>query len=155
MEITFIASIRFETTMPRVIKSGWKENRPAPIVFVATAGGGIRAAYWTAVALGHLSDQLPKFPDRVFAISGVSGGSLGAVAMEALFASENPPPQGFKEAAKSLLQHDFLGPAILRMAFTEVVMPLSDVVGFTDRGKALELGWSAAWRRTFKGSVNP
>jgi hypothetical protein len=132
-----------------------KGGQSAPIVFVATAGGGIRAAYWTAVALGHLSDRLPSFPDRLFAISGVSGGSLGAVLIQALIAREDPLPRGFESTAKSLLQQDFLGPTILRMAFTELVMPLSHVVGFSDRGKALELGWSASWSSTFEGSDNP
>ncbi len=130
-------------------------KQSAPIVFVATAGGGIRAAYWTAVALGRLSDDLPGFPDRVFAISGVSGGSLGAAFMAALIARGHPPPEGFERTAKRLLEHDFLGPTILRMAFTEILMPLSYPVGFTDRGKALELSWSAAWRRTVEGTDNP
>ena len=79
-----------------------KKPRPdakAPIVIVATAGGGIRAAYWTATVLGELSDRslanataaepdgAPRplsFASQLFAISGVSGGSLGAAVYRAL-----------------------------------------------------------------------
>jgi hypothetical protein len=32
-----------------------------PLVIVATAGGGIRAAYWTATVLGRLQDANPEF----------------------------------------------------------------------------------------------
>ncbi len=49
-----------------------------PVLLVAASGGGLRAAYWTAVTLGTLQDRDPAFARHVFAISGVSGGSLGA-----------------------------------------------------------------------------
>ena len=66
---------------------GWLEKReairasqrPYPIVIVAAEGGGIRAGYWTAAILGGLQDKDPFFRCHVFAISGVSGGSVGAV----------------------------------------------------------------------------
>ena len=60
-------------------------KRPVPIVFVATAGGGSRAAYWTATVLGTLEDKTRReFSDHLFAISGVSGGSLGAAIFRTL-----------------------------------------------------------------------
>src|SRR5258706_13037118 len=45
---------------------------------VSAEGGGIRAAYWTAVALEH-ADGFPndQIRERVAVVSGVSGGSLG------------------------------------------------------------------------------
>jgi hypothetical protein len=59
-----------------------------PIVLVATAGGASRAAYWTGTVLRALEDNDPSrdFPRDVFAISGVSGGSLGAVGYAAWIA---------------------------------------------------------------------
>ena len=59
---------------------------PVPMLVVATAGGGIRAAYWTATVLERLEAD---FKDQggvrpyLFAISGVSGGSVGATAFDA------------------------------------------------------------------------
>jgi hypothetical protein len=63
-------------------------GRTIPLVLVASHGGGIRAAYWTTSVLTQLfaspttSAEDPTCPgatayDRVFAMSGASGGSLG------------------------------------------------------------------------------
>ncbi|WP_018348602.1 hypothetical protein [Longispora albida] len=55
-----------------------------PMLFVAAAGGGIRAAYWTEKALAALTDADPATRDcrrkSVFVVSSVSGASLGAAA---------------------------------------------------------------------------
>ena len=64
------------------------ENARVPMVVVATAGGGIRAAYWTARVLEQLKEDLRPNGLRpyLFAISGVSGGSVGATAFDAALA---------------------------------------------------------------------
>jgi predicted chitinase len=54
-----------------------------PVYLVAAQGGGIYAAYESAVFLARMQDQCPAFRKHLFAISGVSGGSVGA----AVFAS--------------------------------------------------------------------
>jgi hypothetical protein len=53
------------------------ESDRVPMVIVATAGGGIRAAYWTATVLEKIKRDLGPNGLRpyLFAISGVSGGS--------------------------------------------------------------------------------
>lgn len=76
--------------------AAWREAGhagPYPVVLVAAEGGGVRAAYWTAAVLTRLQDQLDQRPDvdahfarHVFALSGVSGGSLGSAAFVALLA---------------------------------------------------------------------
>src|SRR5262249_13166629 len=43
-----------------------KSGQDVPIVFVATAGGGLRAAYWTAMVLGALADAREDFTDQLF-----------------------------------------------------------------------------------------
>jgi hypothetical protein len=56
---------------------------PVPML---VAGGGIRAAYWTATVLEQLEMELKGqggVRPYLFAISGVSGGSVGAAAFEA------------------------------------------------------------------------
>ena len=85
-----------------------------PLYIVASEGGGIRAAYWTAAVLGTIQDEQPAFADHVFAISGVSGGSLGA----AVFASLLPDGHDRKDfalRAESMLGRDFLSPAMAAM----------------------------------------
>lgn len=49
-----------------------------PIYIVAAQGGGIYAAKHAASFLGELQDLCPGFGHHLFAISGVSGGSVGA-----------------------------------------------------------------------------
>ena len=64
----------------------WFESRPDraayseeyPVYIVAAQGGGIYAAYQTAVFLARLQDLCSSFSSHLFAISSVSGGSVGA-----------------------------------------------------------------------------
>ncbi|MEL6746725.1 MAG: hypothetical protein AAFO79_02765, partial [Pseudomonadota bacterium] len=58
------------------------QGRKLPVYIVAAQGGGIYAAHHAATTLAGLQERCPGFSSHVFAISGVSGGSLGA----ALFA---------------------------------------------------------------------
>lgn len=66
----------------------WYRSRPDladypdgyPVYIVAAQGGGIYAAYQTAIFLARLEDVCPSFRHHLFAISAVSGGSLGAAA---------------------------------------------------------------------------
>ena len=54
-----------------------------PVFVVSAQGGGLYAAYNTATFLARLIDLCPGFRRHLFAISSVSGGSVGA----AVFAS--------------------------------------------------------------------
>jgi hypothetical protein len=51
-----------------------------PVYLVAASGGGIYAAMRTAYFLDFLQQKCPAFAHHIFAISGVSGGGLGALA---------------------------------------------------------------------------
>jgi hypothetical protein len=57
------------------------QNAPVPLIVVAAAGGGIQSAAWTSrVLCGLRADKsVSNFQDSVLAISGVSGGSVGAM----------------------------------------------------------------------------
>jgi predicted acylesterase/phospholipase RssA len=50
-----------------------------PRILVATSGGGILAATWTAKVLGELTESRPEFRKGLRLISSVSGGSVGAM----------------------------------------------------------------------------
>ena len=63
----------------------------APLVLVSAEGGGIRAAYFTAAILGRLEEQCPQLARRIFAISGVSGGAVGAAGIDPPSAQGSPP----------------------------------------------------------------
>jgi hypothetical protein len=49
-----------------------------PVIFIATEGGGIRALSWTGLILDELERIYPGIHKNIYAISGVSGGGVGA-----------------------------------------------------------------------------
>lgn len=59
-----------------------KGDAPVDAYLVSAEGGGIRAAYWTALVLSEMTLQGSEagFAQRTFSISSVSGGSIGAAA---------------------------------------------------------------------------
>jgi hypothetical protein len=127
-----------------------------PIVLVSAAGGGLRAAYWTATILGDLQDRFPSFDRHTFMISGVSGGSLGAGVYRALLqharlgkpvACRNRAGEtvtGYRLCGQAILDHDFTGPVLAALLFRDL-LPLPWV---PDRSAVLEEAWEAAWRST-------
>ncbi|MFN6554603.1 hypothetical protein ACP6C7_29530 [Mycolicibacterium septicum] len=118
-------------------------RREIPLVFIASAGGGIRAAYWTALVMRCLLEgdgngcppaKLRK--DAVFLASGISGGSLGLAGIHGL-----PGPDAWRKA----LQQDFLGPAIAALAFRDLPNSLLRIdIHDSDRATILERAWEKA-----------
>jgi hypothetical protein len=77
---------------------------------------------------------------HLFAISGVSGGSVGALAYVAASADGAPPdltPTG-------VLAHDFLAPAVAALAFVDGPSSVLPDLHQGDRGYALERAWEVA-----------
>lgn len=63
---------------------------PQPLIILA-AGGASRASFFTTAVLGRLMDEHGpgKFANRIYAISGVSGGALGGVTFQAALADSH------------------------------------------------------------------
>jgi hypothetical protein len=148
-------------------------ERPYPVFILAAEGGGIRAGYWTAAVLAELEDRVPDFACHVFAISGVSGGSLGAATYAGLVAdkasrgeldcarwfqrSDGPPTpwpsQGAALAESPLLLarvtlalgQDFLAPTLAGMLYPDLIQRFLPVSLLPDRANYLERSWEAAW----------
>jgi hypothetical protein len=55
-----------------------------PVFIIAVEGGGIYAAAAASLFLARLQDDRPCFAEHVFALSGVSGGAIGATIFQAL-----------------------------------------------------------------------
>jgi hypothetical protein len=169
----------------------WKQancigkNCPRPIL-VTTAGGASRAAFFTATVLGELLDNpclepgrdcegpspaTPLLARRIFAISGVSGGSLGAAqtvaAMADARAGAAPPCTGaqpdhffrrpvagsWRDCLQILASDDFLSHTALAMATGEPLLFFERWLGwlwagkpFRDRAAILEDRWIASYR---------
>jgi len=142
----------------------WTQRNPPgaaavrPMIFVAAAGGGIRASQWTTAVLTHLADNHPKFAESVFAISGVSGGSVGAAFYSALLKQNIDCAQAagkdcLQSRARDMLSHDFLGPTVSALLFNDLLQRFLPVGILPDRQKALEQGWERAWSKAFDGGA--
>jgi hypothetical protein len=141
----------------------WRRHVPASAdgavlrpVIAATAGGGIRAGYWTATVLAKLDDEVPGFRDNLFAISGVSGGGLGAAAYLAARGGEGCENAGGRvaigEATLGMLSDDFLAPTLGGLFYRDFVARLLPVWFIPDRADALERSWSHSWTTTCPAS---
>jgi len=134
------------------------EGEPVPLFIVSTEGGGIRAAYWTAHVLGSLADNTAagnrRFEDHLFALSGVSGGSLGSAAFVSQLADrpagvEKDQPTDYVEGLHRFLGRDFLSPTIATLLFPDLMQRILPIALFNDRAITLEETWEAGWQESF------
>lgn len=137
---------------PKVLSVQTKDGAKRPLIIVATAGGATRAAYWTTTVLGAI-DEITELQhassDHLFALSGVSGGSLGAAVFAALIAERQaktlPCGQPLAGCARDVLNHDFLAPALASLLYPDLVQRFWPWAMFPDRAEAIERSWEAAW----------
>ncbi len=130
-------------------------SAPYPVYIVAAEGGGIRAAYWTAAILAQLHDANPVFSEHVYAISGVSGGALGAAVYAALLNEKTPRcavtqtgGYGFSTCVEKILVRDFLAPILAYSFYPDQMQRLLPVaINSFDRARALEFSWEYAWEK--------
>jgi len=135
-----------------------------PIFVVAAEGGGIRAAVMTAKVLDELRWRYPGFPDHVFALVGVSGGSVGVSAFATALHQDAPPipVTGPDPVApvnwQASLQSDLLSPAVFSLLGGDlwsrlVPQPIVDLSRH-DRASALENAWAQNWLSATKTDIS-
>ena len=138
--------------------------KPYPVVFVAAAGGGIVAGSALTATMAELGVSVPHAEEHLFAISGVSGGSLGAVT----YALRRGPH--FHRDAETVMTSDMLSPTVASLFGPEMVqrfLPFAvpDWLGYDkdygakfdtefamDRGRALDLAFENALKSTNKST---
>jgi hypothetical protein len=128
-----------------------------PMILIAAEGGASRSGYWVATVLGSLEDVVKDFHRSVFAISSVSGGSLGAAVYQRLVArkqsGQNPlcsDSGGSNSVAicgQRVIEKDFLGPVFFSMFNADLLQRLLPGDLMPDRAQALETAWERAWRQ--------
>ena len=135
---------------------------PRPIV-IAAAGGASRAAFFTASIIGYFMQEAPDHgldPNavrkRLFAISGVSGGSMGAVMVTAALnaktnSDDHPCVQSpfelwwgitinnWRDCFEALTSGDFLSADFFGFAFNDMLLPFLPF--WRDRAAILEDAW--------------
>jgi hypothetical protein len=140
-----------------VKKLGQPDGADNRVFLVASEGGGIRSAYWTALILAHLRETIPGFDRRAVALSGVSGGAVGEAVYRACLRQAGAT--SILECVKTRFERlDPLSPLIGGFLFEDVfaqILPLhigsgswackQSGCGFLSRG----LGFEREWMRQF------
>jgi hypothetical protein len=118
------------------------------MILIAVQGGASRAGYWTAVALSTLREAAKAkgvdIDPRIFAISSVSGGSVGAVGYAAMLKSA-PDAADFKLRLLRFAGENVLGGAVTGMMFPDLLQRFLPVAFLPDRAETLERSWEDAW----------
>jgi Patatin-like phospholipase len=126
-----------------------KENGNTPMIVVATAGGGIRAAAWTAEVITRLQEKCRKVSDALVLVSSVSGGSVGAMFVVGPYDGGGDYPVNL-EAIRSNASRSSLSAVGWGMAYPDLARtsPLAGIFipETRDRGWSLENAWATAWR---------
>lgn len=110
----------------------WKNERfkdtkdTVPLIIIAAEGGGIRGMYWTAKILQELNYKSPAFFKHVFAISGVSGGGIGAIFYSSFYKDslENKVPNVNQRRLDDILGKDYLSDLTNAFVFTDNIQKL-------------------------------
>jgi hypothetical protein len=153
---------------------------PRPII-IAASGGASRAGFFTASTIGKLLDGGEGIPpgamrQRLFAISSVSGSSVGAVmSVAALAASAEQQPcntDGFwlryeptvkdwRSCLEALMSGDFLTPVFAGVAFRDTLRFLGGLASagsgtkWSDRASLIEQSWERHFRRSLRVENRP
>src|SRR5271166_1169042 len=128
------------------------------MVLVAVQGGASRAGYWTALALSSLREagraKGVDLDPHLFAISSVSGGSVGSIGYEGVLRSAPDAPD-FELRLLRFAGQNALGPAVTGMLFPDLLQRFLPVAFLPDRAEALERSWEYAWDETLTASGAP
>ncbi|WP_327251465.1 hypothetical protein [Streptomyces sp. NBC_01244] len=126
-----------------------KTSPPVRLVIVAASGGGVRAAYWTSSVLDQLfppgpvpdiaGSRCPPSDGRapVFAVSGISGGSLGAMSW---ISRNSPDVQGETPSHQVVFGKDHLSGALAWLTYVDLPRAFTGFGG-KDRAAVLEQSW--------------
>lgn len=128
-------------------------RRAVPLVLVAASGGGARAAYWTAAALDCALDGEPvrgcerdsgaarTARERVLALSGISGGSVGLAAYTAHVVAGERSTSWVDDH----LEQDALAPLWAWTLYADLPSSLLGLDIGPDRAEILEAAWERTW----------
>jgi hypothetical protein len=123
-------------------------EREIPMFVVASAGGGSRASYWTATVLGKIQDENPEFANHLFAISSVSGGTVGSATFLGLVRALPNGSHQHAQDGQEFTGGDFLSPQLANGLTADLLARIPPFSLFTlpDRVEALERARRVRWR---------
>lgn len=144
------------------------KGRVFPVFFASAQGGGMYAAYHPALALARLTDACPEFPQHLFGISSVSGGSLGAAVFAELLrtlpkapeyetgrarlgctGTRGPKQDNYLQSkVEQFFTTDFLSPVVASAFIYDLPSLVIPQLRFgQDRARALEHGFEVAFSK--------
>ena len=155
---------QFSLTHPTIARStlsaqnvldAWTQGRGSgrkkTVAIVATAGGGIRAAAWTAEVLTGLQSECgaQDFSNSLVLVSSVSGGSVGSMFFLRRYTADgNLPNDSLKEIVDDA-ERSSLSAVGWGMLYPDLIRTVPLVGAFVpetrDRGWALENSWVSGW----------
>jgi len=133
-----------------IIRRNYLQDTAAiPVIFVATEGGGIRALTWTALVLEGLERKIPGIHKYIYAISGVSGGGVGAIFYTSYLRDQLAAKRDVSANAKALrkaVRSDFLSDLLAAFLFQDNLQNIipAGIQSF-NRTRHLEDAWSKAF----------
>ena len=141
---------------PSAVIEAWKNARSKgnkTALVVATAGGGIRAAAWTAEVMTRLEEKgCTAASDSLVLVSSVSGGSVGSMFVVAPYFGKGkyPSTDADLKAVRFNAKRSSLAAVGWGLAYPDLartVPALGSAVPETfDRGWSLENTWATGWR---------
>ena len=127
------------------------EDGPIHVYFVNTEGGGIRAAYWTAIVLDRLRKD-ETFAPRTFSYSGVSGGSVGMAVDRACQLAVVYGPNKRNECIDKFGKADLLSSLVSGWLFEDVVAQIIPTSWCSSSGCGF-LSRAVLFERSLRNSV--
>lgn len=150
---------RLEPSGAPQVKSTLPQGPMIPIVrermlLLASEGGGVRAAYWTARVLAAMDEAHPGWTGQVHAMSGVSGGSMGIAVWRACERGDRKGGSMSDCVRNGFASLDALSPLLAGLLFEDVWMRLlpTDWLCLPDVGcgmRSRAMGFEREWMRAF------
>jgi len=152
---------------PYLVKYFKDPKIPLHIYVVAAPGGGMYAANYVGLFLARMRDRCPRFAMHLFAVSGVSGGSVGGAMYAALADAWGPPTEAqlekcdlgpqpigpFEKTLRTMLVADFIAPVAGAALFPDFLQRfLFFPVDAFDRARAFEASLEATWAGVVEGA---
>jgi predicted acylesterase/phospholipase RssA len=139
------------------------EGSKYPVYIVAAEGGGAYAALHAALFLAEAQDEFPEFADHLFAISGVSGGSVGASVFASLLHSSagEPSERRYRDSTIKFFKSDLLTPVVTATLFHDTIARLIPCLDYfcptsgLDRAREFERALERTWDERLKTASKP
>jgi len=145
---------------PADVVSDWEHGKrrenSGVLTVVATAGGGIRAAGWTAQVITGLQEECGgRLSPSLLLVSSVSGGSVGAMVVAAPYSTDRgiyPTTGNDLEPVRFNATRSSLSAVGWGLAYPDLgrTIPLfgGTIPEDLDRGWSLENAWATGWRES-------